>query len=91
MSGQSAILDQARRPTVTFDPKNPLHVGIIKKVMEGKGISDAPVRFAYRYPFTSGVTQAIHAMAEQWADQLLKAEGPKTFGPGVVSLRRKDG
>ena len=77
----STILDQHRRHIVVFDPTNKEHVEVISRVLKGESIADAPVRFAFSPPFTSGVTQAIHTMAQAWVEHALNPE------PVVVKFR----
>lgn len=76
-----SILDQHRRQVVEFNPHDPQHVRQILAVMSGKSVSEFKLSFAYQPPFTSGVTQAIHKMAQAWAEEMTHAKTQPTRRP----------
>lgn len=65
-------LDRFRKPIVEFDATNPEHVAIAAKVLSGQSVADAPFRFAAELPYTSGMTCAVHKMAEAWVKKTLQ-------------------
>jgi hypothetical protein len=62
----SNILAMARKPLVTFDPYNPDHLRLVKKVLNGESIANEDFRLSFDVPFTNAISFALDRIAREW-------------------------